>query len=930
MTSRLHRMAHGLRALAPVALVASACSAGPERPYEDHTVAAIASTSGFERLAVTAFGTSLTKFVITRFDAPAERAVRFYDAQFYQLHDEWYWYRLLNGQPVPGAIDDPVEGLRFDTVAEAASWVRNNPAPPLGLMRYEDRVYSERFYSQSFGRDRRFGLGTLLRVPPRNGNPERWAFELEYSDMVTHAELVIFFEMLARSLPPELAERVYFLVRSPDQEALAVSMEQGRLRYHDRILRFRDIVVAGSAEVYSDGITAGRLRVLRSGDGRGTTGPEDVVIFQHIPDLLPPAAGVLTAVPQTPLAHINLLARNRGIPNAFLAGVLDNPELDQLERGYAPVVFYAESPSRVVLSAITEAQYQQYGQLLTRPARRLNVPPVGELPYVIALSGRDPGDTAALAPIIGGKNAGMIALVNAPGVATPDAPQALTIRAYTEHITPLRSRIEAALGAEAFALDARARHLVLEGETRYRSLRTGADDLRFLQTFLAQHGPTSALGSLARNGGIRGLIEASPIAAPTLDAITRALQTVYAGLAPTQGIRFRSSSNVEDIEGFNGAGLYESYTGFFDPSLLPRGDRDKTLARAILRVWGSFWSFEAFEERRLEHIDHISAAMAVLVAPRFDDALERATGVCTLTLLPPGSPVRVQLEVNVQAGAESVANPDPSILPEVDRVLVTADAMTQRVRVRRSTLSPNAELLSDAALDAVLAQTRDVAERWLARENQPRAEAQRARSITLDFEFHDMLAGWPAMRDGSVRAARFVLKQVRTLEPGPRVFTSDAAAWPVPRDVFVRARRVTETLCEATLDGASVQARLLRVQSDPSLPPDVGFAATPLDASLRVSVTGTLTGLGWPRDHSLALDHTQYASRAEGDARRALTVTERARASAQLDSVSLPSAANGPLVLSFGSARVEAPAVCRVEVRYASPRDYLLSLLPGS
>jgi pyruvate, water dikinase len=43
-------------------------------------------------------------------------------------------------------------------------------------------------------------------------------------------------------------------------------------------------------------------------------------------------------------------------------------------------------------------------------------------------------------------------------------------------------------------------------------------------------------------------------------------------------IRFRSSTNAEDIEGFNGAALYNSYTAI-------KGDNKKTIEAAIRKVW---------------------------------------------------------------------------------------------------------------------------------------------------------------------------------------------------------------------------------------------------------------------------------------------------------------------------------------------------------
>jgi hypothetical protein len=830
---------------------------------------------------------------------------------------------------VPGDDVAPVGGGAFDSVAAIVAWARGRATLPLDLAFVDDgRLYSPRFYERSVGPARRYGIGSLVRIPARGGAPERWAFELEYGDDPTPAQLGVFFETLSARLPPGLAGSLRFLVRSTAQEALAARLERERLPYADRLLRYADLVVPGAREVYSDGVTAGRLRVVPAGGTAADATPDDVLVFAESPDALPPAAGVITAVPQTPLAHVNLLARNRGIPNAYLAGVLDDPEVDQLARGHAPVVLFAASPGRVVLAPITEEQYRRYGALLSHPARSVSTPPLAAMPYLVDLGARDPAEIAALASTVGGKSMGMIALLHQPGLDVPDRPHGVTVRAYAEHLAPLRDRIAAVLADPAFEGDPRARLLALEGEASYRARRTSAADADYAAEFLRSHGPSTPLGALARAGGVRGLVESTPIAPTTLAEIERTLGAAYANLAPTQGIRFRSSSNVEDIEGFNGAGLYESYTGFLDPAAQRRAsDREKTVERSILRVWGSFWSSEAFEERRLERIDHLSAAMGVLVHPRFDDELERATGVCTVTLLPPNDPDAERLEVNVQAGDQSVANPDPAVLPEVVRVVRDRGGAVRVERVRRSTLAPDRALLDDAALARLLDDTAAVARRWLDRENAARPAAQRARELTLDYEFHDMLAGWPALREGDARPARLVLKQVRTLEPGARVRVADAPTWPVPRDVFVRARRVVAEECRAELaPGVVVTATTLRVLTDASLPPDVGYAREPFDASLSLSLDGPLPALALAAGAALAADHTGFVAGATGAAR---TYRFDAPTAARLGLDRVTIDPSGEVQLARGDRTAAGRATCRDDVRFTGPRDYLLGLIPG-
>ncbi|QQQ28444.1 PEP/pyruvate-binding domain-containing protein [Chryseobacterium indoltheticum] len=118
-----------------------------------------------------------------------------------------------------------------------------------------------------------------------------------------------------------------------------------------------------------------------------------------------------------------------------------------------------------------------------------------------------------------------------------------------------------------------------------------------------------------------------------------------------KNFRFRSSTNAEDMEGFNGAGLYDSKTAII-------GDTEKTVEKAILEVWSSFWNFRAFQERDLFGINHESCAMGVLVHRSFPD--EKANGVLVTRNLYRDK--YTGITVNVQLGEESVVKPEPGVI----------------------------------------------------------------------------------------------------------------------------------------------------------------------------------------------------------------------------------------------------------------------------
>jgi hypothetical protein len=322
---------------------------------------------------------------------PTNPTIAFYDNHFFKLHDEWMMYRLMNGQPAPGAPSlQPVTGHSFESIDALYAWAKTQLVLPGGLRWVDDgRLYLPRFYALAMeARPRAFGLGTLLHVTAKGSRPERWVFQLEFGETVTHDELVTFFEALSAKVPPEIANNLWWLVRSPAQEAFAETLEQQQLRFSDRIVRQKDLTVAGEVEVYSPGLTAGRLLRLKSGASLESARATSLLVLEDVPDVLPPAAGVVTAVPQTPLAHFNLLARNRGIPNVYRAGVFEDAELETLAYYRQPVVVSARAPNQLIVKQISEAQLERWQSLTNKPPVAVAQLELSTLPYAVDLRAR--------------------------------------------------------------------------------------------------------------------------------------------------------------------------------------------------------------------------------------------------------------------------------------------------------------------------------------------------------------------------------------------------------------------------------------------------------------------------------------------------------------------------------------------------------------
>ena len=152
-----------------------------------------------------------------------------------------------------------------------------------------------------------------------------------------------------------------------------------------------------------------------------------------------------------------------------------------------------------------------------------------------------------------------------------------------------------------------------------------------------------------------------------------------------QSLRYRSSTNNEDLPGFSGAGLYDSKTQ--DPEETEEDGIDKS----IKGVWASLWNFRAFTEREFHRIDHAAAAMGVLVHPNYSDELANGVAVS----FDPFGRRDGSYYVNTQLGEDLVTNPEAHSVPE--EMLLHADG-AYTVTARSNQVPAGQLLMSDAQL----------------------------------------------------------------------------------------------------------------------------------------------------------------------------------------------------------------------------------------
>ncbi|HET9953378.1 MAG TPA: PEP/pyruvate-binding domain-containing protein [Polyangiaceae bacterium] len=903
-------------------------SVRPEDPgFNDFTAGSIRSLPEFRQLAAVPAtiddrpAIAGAKFVITEFSEPQKRRIRFLDGRQYRFHDEWAWFRLLNGQPVSGF--EPLAPHPFSAPEQARRWALDHEEDlPEGLEITEGRLYARHFYDLSLAKhDRMVGAGSLIHVEGRADRAEIWGFEVDYTDSAEPEQLLVFFSELEKVIPEPARAHLSWFARSPEQLEMGKRLMRLRPELRGRVMTYNQVSVPGETAVYTGGIVAGRLRVVEDLARLGDAEPGDILLLGALPEYLPQARGLVTAVPQTPLAHLNLLAKSRQIVNAYRGGVLEDLELRDWARSGAPVLLVAEQ-GRLRFQRLTEREYESY-QALLRP-EPLGVPYVNttQLPYIVDLSTVDSKQVPALSTWIGGKAAGMAQLLNsvhgyvaasplrALRVDVPDRPLVITIRAYREHVAPMLPELRALFADPNFLRYKQLRYLALEGAERFVKRYPGKKNRELARSYQNAR----ALGPIAavvRKGGVRHMVRHAPLSAELSAELRRVLPRHFGAYSADQGLRFRSSSTVEDIEGFNGAGLYTSNTGFLerDRSSWPVSGKGKrpSVADAVKKTWASYFGAEAFEERHLNHIDHLSADMAVLVHARFEDTLEQSNGVFTFTWTGSSG----ELAVDAQPGAVSVTNPptDRVVIPESSRVRRGRGELVIDRQSLSSLTNAGEQVLKDAELRELFSLAEALTVKHLLADNQGVSPAQQRRTLVLDFEFRRMAAGWPALQDGS-NPARFIVKQMRPLEPSPRV-SPELRSAPIPRDVLSRARRIESKLCQ----GSALEIAIRMVFTEPSGTPDVGYSKVPLVSDVTVKA-----------DHGAARVVThleQRTANVSSDEIHVEYVSGAAISDVRVDT-------HQAHVTFADGKRAHSDVRCESQLEYAEPRELLRSFLHAS
>ncbi len=561
-------------------------------------------------------------------------------------------------------------------------------------------------------------IGEMLfqpRLPAPDGSQGVYYFRLDWP-LHPFSFLHRTYTTLAASMPMVTDNLSYFISDADLLDHQWVTDQLNNSRIH--VLVPNDIHGLADFAPMNLGEGYGLLRVMEP-DGRAN--PRDVVLFESLPNDLSKVAGIITTVQQTPLAHVNLRAMQDDVPNAYIRDALENDEISALIGNY---VYYEvtklgwtlRAASRAEVDAHYDAARPAHPQTPRRDLAVTAITPLSEIEF---------DDWTAF-----GVKATNVAVLGSIGLPSGTAPDGFAIPFYF--------------------YDEFMRH-----NGFYSRIRTMLADAEFQNDYAVQ---AKKLKKLRKD------IED----AETPEWIVAALVEMNQSFPEGINRRYRSSTNTEDLPGFNGAGLYDS------KSQKPSED-EKDLAKSLKEVYASMWNFRAFVERDFHRIDHLVAAMGILIHPSYQNELVNGVAVS----FDPLYGFDDAYYINSQLGEDLVTNPEAQSVAE--EILTAKSCCWTIVAFTSNQVDPGVLLMHEDRLDALVPQLTVIHDEFETLYD-PADDQEFAMEIEFKFTSDDVLA----------------IKQARPWVFGDRP-ANDPPAF---ADTTVAQRAVAETAAPGTILGA--------------------------------------------------------------------------------------------------------------------------------
>ena len=329
------------------------------------------------------------------------------------------------------------------------------------------------------------------------------------------------------------------------------------------------------------GFTVGELVVVDESPDNIVLSPDKIYVFHQPPKDLKPVAGIVTVSEGNTVSHIQLLARNLGIPNA----VISEENMVALKAFNGTKIFYAVSNKATVIIKLASAMDSSEVELLKQKKRKeekITVPIeriVLDNPHILNLnqvnasqSGKTCGPKAA--------NLGQLKQMFPENVVDGLVLPFAIFRQHMGQIIPGYTTTYWEMMNGIFAA----------GE----AMRIAGDSTARVEAFILR-----GLDSL------RILIKKMPFLPAFQEELQQQFQNIFGQPMGKVPVFVRSDTNMEDLKDFTGAGLNLTVFNVVDADKIFQGIRD---------VWASPYTERSFKwrQRYLNNPENVFPSIVII------------------------------------------------------------------------------------------------------------------------------------------------------------------------------------------------------------------------------------------------------------------------------------------------------------------------------
>ncbi len=434
----------------------------------------------------------------------------------------------------------------------------------------------------------------------------------------------------------------------------------------------------------------GYLRVFPT-DGNSLL-PTDIVLFDELPLDLTVVAATITTVVQDVTSHVNLKAKERGTPNCMMRD--PSSLLPFKDMPVHIIVGKSNFTIELTTAAIVE---QKLKERLNKPW--VTLPEVNEpnlysfdqmcvqLSPNCTSNGNRFGGKAAMLGFLANKR--ILGRVNQTGSFSYQ---------YGYDLVPWGFAVPVGW---------------------YRDFLAANSQLNSAVQMLAQKEMAGALSPNLRHAlaaQVQALFYSSNVPTAHMDAAKKMVAQLGVTVPNLSKLKVRSSANAEDIDGFDGAGLHDSFGAKVNAQdnpdnsckVVSSGDgpvtklqvKPKTVQCAIKASYASLWNARAIEERTFARINQTTTAMGLAIVPAYDTEDEVVANGVIITKSVSGEFIAYTLSVN--EGNNLVTNPDPGTTSEMTLATFSSPDRPPRFTVVRYATNRTTSVLSEDDMTSII------------------------------------------------------------------------------------------------------------------------------------------------------------------------------------------------------------------------------------